>query len=411
MKQTLKHFVFAVVLFVAASTAAAEQQEMTNATGSAAPASQPTWQTEQVEQQVQQSQPADNLVSDQPQTPAEQEKTVWTTVSPEVPLENNTTNSEQVQDSSGSQQQNTIPGEVQETTTVQSGTQGPNNRPNQEAVVVEPVPQPSPTEQPQQSTSSKQTEQIPPLFPSTPQQQNSTSPAVEQQAGQQPGSGWPVPSPPLQQNATTAPPASAQQMGTQMQVQNQNKNSISFSSVAAPQPKDDIIATIEEALRQYKNKDFAGAVSNLDYATHLIRQKKSELLKALLPQPFYGWQAKAPTSQSLGTAVFGGGSTVSRDYFTQNGSVISVEIVSDSPVLQSIIMMLNNPLFAGASGGNLKTIKRQRAMIKYNDEEHSGEINIVVASRFIVTVKGRGIDLTWLLRYAEAVDFDALAKN
>ncbi|CAK8718156.1 FecR protein domain-containing protein [Candidatus Electronema halotolerans] len=164
-------------------------------------------------------------------------------------------------------------------------------------------------------------------------------------------------------------------------------------------------------MRQYRSKDFAGAVSNLDYAAHLIRQKKTELLKKLLPEPFYGWQAKEAVSQSLGTAVFGGGSTVSRDYFTQNGSVISIEIVSDSPVLQSIIMMLNNPLFAGASGGNLKTIKRQRAMIKYNEEEHSGEINIVVASRFIVTVKGRGIDMTWLLRYAEAMDFDVLAKN
>ena len=52
--------------------------------------------------------------------------------------------------------------------------------------------------------------------------------------------------------------------------------------------KDDIIATIEEAMRQYRIKDFAGAISNLDYAAHLIRQKKSELLKALLPEPFYG---------------------------------------------------------------------------------------------------------------------------
>ncbi len=214
-------------------------------------------------------------------------------------------------------------------------------------------------------------------------QQNSGAPAA-QGAALQPvrqDAGWPVPELP---------------------------QSLSPSASAAP---DDIVAAVEEALRQYKNKDFPSAVSNLDYAAHLIRQKKVELLKELLPEPFYGWQAKAPESQSLGTAVFGGGSTVSRDYHTQSGEAVSIEIVSDSPVLQSIIMMLNNPLFAGASGGNLKTIKRQRAMIKYNEEERSGEINIVVASRFIVTVKGRGVDLTWLLRYAEAMDFDALAEN
>jgi hypothetical protein len=224
-----------------------------------------------------------------------------------------------------------------------------------------------------------------------------------------------VPEPPQSLPTSSAPqavlPAMTSASAGQQAVQQSGSPAFPAPVLAPPAAQDDIVAAVEEAMRQYRSKDFAGAVSNLDYAAHLIRQKKTELLKKLLPEPFYGWQAKEAVSQSLGTAVFGGGSTVSRDYFTQNGSVISIEIVSDSPVLQSIIMMLNNPLFAGASGGNLKTIKRQRAMIKYNEEEHSGEINIVVASRFIVTVKGRGIDMTWLLRYAEAMDFDVLAKN
>jgi hypothetical protein len=175
--------------------------------------------------------------------------------------------------------------------------------------------------------------------------------------------------------------------------------------------KDDIILTIEEAIRQYRANDFARAISNLDYAAQLIRQKKNERMKSLLPAPLFGWQAKEASAKSLGTAVFGGGSTVSRDYCTNGGEVVSIEIVSDSPVLQSIIMMLNNPLFAGASGGNLQTIKGQRAIIKHNANDRSGEINIVVDSRFIVTVKGKAVDMTWLLRYADAMDFEALAKN
>uniref|UniRef100_UPI00405785DA hypothetical protein n=1 Tax=Candidatus Electronema sp. TaxID=2698783 RepID=UPI00405785DA len=182
----------------------------------------------------------------------------------------------------------------------------------------------------------------------------------------------------------------------------------------APQPSwlanDDIINVIEQAVRQYRANDLAGAISNLDYAAQLIRQKKSEQMKALLPEPLPGWQAKPAAAKSLGAAVFGGGSTVSRDYFTAS-SVLYMEIVSDSPVLQSIIMMLNNPLFAGASGGNLQTIKQQRAMIKYNANERSGEINIVVAGRFIVTIKGRAVDQDTMLRYAEAMDFEALARN
>ncbi len=200
-----------------------------------------------------------------------------------------------------------------------------------------------------------------------------------------------------EQNAASAPPEAAKEL---------------FPLDPAPSwlANDDIINVIEQAVRQYRANDLAGAISNLDYAAQLIRQKKSERMKALLPEPLPGWQAKAASAKSLGAAVFGGGSTVSRDYFTAS-SALSVEIVSDSPVLQSIIMMLNNPLFAGASGGNLQTIKQQRAMIKYSEQDRSGEINIVVAGRFIVTVKGRAVDQNIMLRYAEAMDFDALARN
>ncbi len=181
--------------------------------------------------------------------------------------------------------------------------------------------------------------------------------------------------------------------------------------VFAQEENDDALTTINEALKQYKLGDFAGAISNLDYATQLIRQKRSERMKSLLPEPLSGWLAKPATAQALGTAVFGGGVTVSRDYYTDQGASLSIEMVSDSPVLQSIMTMLNNPMFAGAAGGIIKTIKRQRAMIKYDEKDRKGEIDIVVASRFMVTVKGRGVDRKTLLQFAESVDFDALAKN
>ena len=182
-------------------------------------------------------------------------------------------------------------------------------------------------------------------------------------------------------------------------------------SVAAQEEPDDVLTTIQEAVKQYKLGQFAGAISNLDYATQLIRQKKSERMKALLPEPLKGWQAKSATAQALGTAVFGGGITVSRDYYTGKGASLSIEIVSDSPVLQSIMTMLNNPMFAGAAGGMLKTIKGQRAMMKYDENERKGEMNIVTANRFMVTVKGHGVEQETLVTFAEAVDFAVLEKN
>jgi len=185
---------------------------------------------------------------------------------------------------------------------------------------------------------------------------------------------------------------------------------LSMQVVVAAEDKDDVLTTIDEAVKQYKSGDYAGAVSNLDYASQLVRQKKSERMKDLLPEPLAGWQANPASAQTLGTAVFGGGVTVSRDYKKGDASV-SIEIVSDSPVLQSVMMMLNNPMFAGSAGGSLKTNKGQRAIVKYNDKGRNGEINIVVAGRFMITVKGNNVDLNTLVEYSEAIDFELLAKN
>jgi len=174
--------------------------------------------------------------------------------------------------------------------------------------------------------------------------------------------------------------------------------------------EDTVLSTIREATRQYQAGDYSGSASNLDYASQLIRQKKSEKMKDLLPEPLPGWDGKEASAQALGAAVLGGGVTVSRDY-TRGASSISVEIVSDSPVLQSVLMMLNNPVFAGAGGGRLETVKGNRSVLKFDSGKKSGELYIVVASRFVVTVKGRQVAREDLLAYGEAMDYRVLEEN
>ena len=174
--------------------------------------------------------------------------------------------------------------------------------------------------------------------------------------------------------------------------------------------EDTVLSTIKVATRQYQAGDYSGSASNLDYASQLIRQKKSEKMKDLLPEPLPGWDGKEASAQALGAAVLGGGVTVSRDY-TRGASTISVEIVSDSPVLQSVLMMLNNPVFAGAGGGRLETVKGNRSVLKFDSGKKSGELYIVVASRFVVTVKGRQVAREDLLAYGEAMDYRVLEEN
>ena len=68
---------------------------------------------------------------------------------------------------------------------------------------------------------------------------------------------------------------------------------------------DEVLTTVDEAVSEYTKGDYDGAASNLDYAAQLIRQKKSEALKEVFPEPFVGWEAGTATSQATGTAVFG----------------------------------------------------------------------------------------------------------
>ena len=136
--------------------------------------------------------------------------------------------------------------------------------------------------------------------------------------------------------------------------------------------------------------------------------KKGEVLVAFAP----GGSGKtyAASAQALGTAVFGGGITVSRSYSNPPSS-LSIDIVSDSPLLQSLVMMLNNPMFVGASGGKLEAVKGQRAIVKFNETTRSGDLNIVVDNRFMVTVKGQKIGREDLLAYAGQINFTELAKK
>ena len=143
---------------------------------------------------------------------------------------------------------------------------------------------------------------------------------------------------------------------------------------------DEVSDSVEEAMEYYKEGDFVEAANSLDYASQLIRQKRSSNLEVFLPDPLSDWTAEDIKSQAGGTGILGGMISVKRTYRKDQGS-ITVEIIVDSPGIQSIIMVLSNPAYASADGGKLTKIKKQNAIIKYRPSGKNGEINIVVAKK------------------------------
>ena len=172
---------------------------------------------------------------------------------------------------------------------------------------------------------------------------------------------------------------------------------------------DDVTDSIEEALEYYNEGDFVEAASSLDYASQLIRQKRSGSLESFLPEPLSGWSAKDVESQATGGASIGGMISAKRVYRMEQ-SQITIEIFTDSPMLQSMVMMFSNPAYASADGGKLTKIEKQKAVIKYKPSNKNGDINIVVAKKYLVTVKGRKVKESDLVDYASAINYKKLKK-
>jgi len=180
---------------------------------------------------------------------------------------------------------------------------------------------------------------------------------------------------------------------------------IAFST---PVYADDVKDSIKEAIEYYDEGDYSGAVESLNYATQLIQQKKSENLTSFLPEPLDGWTADKSSSQAVGAAMFGGGVTAERRYAKEE-SQVTVQIVTDSPMLQTMMMMFSNPMFASSDGGKMEKIKRQKAIVKYDPPTQQGEIQIVVAKRFLVTINGNNVSIDDLKAYAEGIDYKKLS--
>lgn len=181
-----------------------------------------------------------------------------------------------------------------------------------------------------------------------------------------------------------------------------------MSIVSCPVLADEVTDSINEALKQYNNGEFTEAVQSLDYSAQLIRQKKGGQLEAFLPEPISGWKAEDAKSQAMGAAMFGGGITAERSY-VKGDSRVDVKIITDSPMMQGMMMMFSNPMMATSDGGKLEKIGGEKAIVKYSSDNKDGDINMVIAGRFLITVEGNDVAREDLIAFAEGIDFKKLA--
>jgi hypothetical protein len=175
-----------------------------------------------------------------------------------------------------------------------------------------------------------------------------------------------------------------------------------LAALAVPAFADDIADAIEQARKAYQAGDLGNAKQSLDLASQLIGQKNAESFAALLPNPLPGWQAEKAQTTAVGAVAFGA-SVASRSYTNAKGDSVEVQITGDSAVVMQFAPLIANPQFAGAMG-KIVRIGNQRAI-----QTTEGDINMVIANKFLVTVQGSG-DAASKMAYAQAVDVARLSK-
>ena len=169
---------------------------------------------------------------------------------------------------------------------------------------------------------------------------------------------------------------------------------------------DEVTDAIDEAVASYKAGDFSNAAAQLDYAASLVREQKAGAVLAVFSDPLDGWTAEEAESNSAAGMFMGGGITASRRY-SKGDARVEVSLVMDSPMLQSVTMMLSNPAMMSMTGGKLVRVQGNKGMMQAEDERFT--LNFVVNNNALFTLTGSdGATREDVLAYGEKLKLKAL---
>ena len=83
--------------------------------------------------------------------------------------------------------------------------------------------------------------------------------------------------------------------------------------------------------------------------------------------------------------------------------------MSDSPMLSFVAGMMSNPMFVSGNQ-QMITIGEEKAIKEWDDSNNSGELQIVVANKVLLTVRGSDVTFDEVKAYAEAYDYAKLKE-
>lgn len=160
----------------------------------------------------------------------------------------------------------------------------------------------------------------------------------------------------------------------------------------------------------YQAGDWETAADQWERAATLSRQKAAEQSQHMLPDPLDGWKLADADSGAYSVAGFGG-SSAERQYRKDKASV-SIQVLSDSSLIQGIAMLFNTPDMAARSGMHFANIKGRKAMIQ---QDEAYRISFIVGGgQRMITITASGAEqdnASHAKAYAEKIRFEAFDES
>ncbi len=173
---------------------------------------------------------------------------------------------------------------------------------------------------------------------------------------------------------------------------------------------DPALALMEKAKGLYRQGRYKEAINELRSAMAQVRARQMKAFEEVLPSPPRGWKGGETSTSPVVPDFLGGGIRVSRIYTGPSGERVEVSILSQSPLIQSILSLISSVSVLGEMGNTrLFLYKGEKALERFYPQEKRGELDVVVGGKALVMIKGEGISkASVLMKFLEGLKWDSM---
>lgn len=179
---------------------------------------------------------------------------------------------------------------------------------------------------------------------------------------------------------------------------------------SAPNKAPTFTEAVEQAKKATEADKLGAAIAALQAAIRDLQKKQRVQILAALPKPdgfeFRDEEVDEKTNAALGLAAMG--LTVSRRYESGDKS-LSVEVMANSPLIQMLGMMFNNPALVEAQGGQLVRYGVHKAMLTKSGDT-GRELQILMHDAHLIKISSQGVGEEDLLKIFDQAFLDGLEK-